>query len=123
MHRKLYTHNWIFVEKDSLKVFLFRNHILLKSKATKAVDANICVYLLRFTYEIAPTFTLMENIVIDHMISKIGWDSGDGILAPGGTISNLYSVLLARYKFDPRVKTEGVHLHKFVIFTSEHVST
>lgn len=65
----------------------------------------------------------MENIVIDHMISKIGWDSGDGIFAPGGTISNLYSLLLARYKFDPRIKTEGVHLHKFVIFTSEHVSS
>ena len=64
----------------------------------------------------------METIVINHMISKIGWDSGDGILAPGGTISNLYSVLLARYRFDPRVKTEGVHLHKFVVFTSEHVS-
>ena len=81
-----------------------------------------CMNSWRFTYEIAPTFTLMETIVINHMISKIGWDSGDGILAPGGTISNLYSVLLARYRFDPRVKTEGVHLHKFVVFTSEHVS-
>ena len=64
----------------------------------------------------------MEDLVFDHMISKIGWSAGDGTFAPGGTISNLYALLLARYKFDPRVKTEGVHLHKFVVFTSEHVS-
>lgn len=76
----------------------------------------------RFTYEIAPTFTLMENLVLDHMISKVGWEGGDGVLAPGGTISNLYALLLARYKFDPKVKTDGVHLHSFVVFTSEHVS-
>lgn len=65
----------------------------------------------------------MENLVIEHMISKIGWPSGDGVFAPGGTLCNLYGLLLARYKYDPRVKTEGVHLHKFVAFTSEHVRT
>lgn len=75
----------------------------------------------RFTYEIAPTFTLMEEIVLQHMISKIGWEAGDGVFTPGGTLSNLYGVLLSRYAYDPRVKTDGVGLHKFVIFTSEHV--
>lgn len=64
----------------------------------------------------------MEEIVINHMISKIGWSGGDGVLTPGGTISNLYAVLLARFKFDPKVKSDGVNLHQFIIFTSKQAS-
>ncbi|KAG2458557.1 DCE1 decarboxylase, partial [Polypterus senegalus] len=39
----------------------------------------------------------------------------------GGTISNLYSVLIARYKRFPEVKTKGMaSLPTLVLFTSEH---
>lgn len=38
-----------------------------------------------FTYEIAPVFILMENVVMTHMRELIGsdWRNGDSILAPG----------------------------------------
>lgn len=38
-----------------------------------------------FTYEIAPVFILMENVVMTHMRDIIGsnWRMGDSILAPG----------------------------------------
>lgn len=38
-----------------------------------------------FTYEIAPVFILMENVVMTHMRELIGsnWIKGDSILAPG----------------------------------------
>lgn len=38
-----------------------------------------------FTYEIAPVFILMENVVMTHMREIIGsnWKNGDSILAPG----------------------------------------
>lgn len=38
-----------------------------------------------FTYEIAPVFILMENVVMTHMREIIGknWRKGDSILAPG----------------------------------------
>lgn len=38
-----------------------------------------------FTYEIAPVFILMENVVMTHMREIIGsnWKYGDSILAPG----------------------------------------
>ena len=41
----------------------------------------------RFTYEIAPVFTLMEDIVLTKMRECIGWENGegDGIFAPGGS--------------------------------------
>lgn len=63
----------------------------------------------------------MEELVLQHMISKVGWELGDGIFTPGGTISNLYAVLMARYNYDTMVKMDGVGLHKFALFTSEHV--
>lgn len=41
----------------------------------------------------------------------------------GGTISNLYSILLARYHYFPQVKTEGMQaLPRLAMFTSAHVS-
>lgn len=41
----------------------------------------------------------------------------------GGAISNMYSIMAARYKFFPEVKTKGMAaVPKLVLFTSEHVS-
>uniref|UniRef100_A0A671VMA6 Glutamate decarboxylase 3 n=1 Tax=Sparus aurata TaxID=8175 RepID=A0A671VMA6_SPAAU len=76
-----------------------------------------------FTYEVSPVFILMEEVLLRKMQSIVGWSSGegDGIFCPGGTISNLYSILVARYHFYPEVKTRGMGvLPQLGIFTSEH---
>ncbi|XP_040209513.1 glutamate decarboxylase 1-like [Rana temporaria] len=76
-----------------------------------------------FTFEIAPVLIIMEELIIKKMQELIGWRERemDGIFSPGGTISNLYSVLVARYKFFPIVKTKGMAaLPRIVLFTSEH---
>uniref|UniRef100_A0A8C7RHZ9 Glutamate decarboxylase 1 n=1 Tax=Oncorhynchus mykiss TaxID=8022 RepID=A0A8C7RHZ9_ONCMY len=78
-----------------------------------------------FTYEIAPVFVLMEQLTLKKMREIIGWPDGegDGIFSPGGAISNMYSVMTARYKFFPEVKTKGMTAApRLVLFTSEHVS-
>ncbi|XP_063779047.1 glutamate decarboxylase 1-like isoform X2 [Pseudophryne corroboree] len=76
-----------------------------------------------FTYEIAPVFIVMERLLIKKMHELIGWkeNEADGIFSPGGSIANLYSVLAARYKSYPAVKTKGMAvLPRIVLFTSEH---
>uniref|UniRef100_A0AAQ6A1F0 Glutamate decarboxylase 1 n=1 Tax=Amphiprion ocellaris TaxID=80972 RepID=A0AAQ6A1F0_AMPOC len=76
-----------------------------------------------FTYEIAPVFVLMEQLTLKKMREIIGWPvgEGDGIFSPGGAISNMYSVMIARYKFFPEVKTKGMAAApRLVLFTSEH---
>ncbi|XP_054610879.1 glutamate decarboxylase 1 isoform X2 [Dunckerocampus dactyliophorus] len=76
-----------------------------------------------FTYEVSPVFTLMEEVLMKKMQSIVGWsdDEGDGIFSPGGAISNLYSMLVARYYFYPEVKTKGMGaLPQLALFTSEH---
>ncbi|XP_019879404.1 glutamate decarboxylase [Aethina tumida] len=76
-----------------------------------------------FTYEIAPVFILMENVVMTHMREIIGsnWVNGDSILAPGGSISNLYAFLAARHKMFPNYKEKGIATiqGQLVMFTSD----
>ncbi|XP_015789794.1 glutamate decarboxylase-like [Tetranychus urticae] len=74
-----------------------------------------------FTYEIAPIFILMEHFVLEKMRNIIGFPNGDSILAPGGAISNLYAIIVARHQMFPEYKTKGLKaLPQLVLFTSEH---
>ncbi|TRY84135.1 hypothetical protein DNTS_026034 [Danionella cerebrum] len=76
-----------------------------------------------FTYEISPVFVLMEEVVLRKMHTIIGWkeEDGDGIFCPGGSMSNLYSVLLARFHLFPAVKTHGMSaIPHLALFTSAH---
>ena len=52
--------------------------------------------------------------------SKIGWGEGDGIFSPGGSISNMYGMMLARHKRFPDLKSKGLsNAAPLVAFTSE----
>uniref|UniRef100_A0A4W4EFM0 Glutamate decarboxylase 1b n=1 Tax=Electrophorus electricus TaxID=8005 RepID=A0A4W4EFM0_ELEEL len=76
-----------------------------------------------FTYEIAPVFVLMEQLTLKKMREIIGWPNGegDGLFSPGGAISNMYSVMIARYKYFPEIKTKGMcAAPRLVLFTSEN---
>jgi glutamate/tyrosine decarboxylase-like PLP-dependent enzyme len=54
----------------------------------------------------------------------IGFEGGDSILAPGGSISNMYAVLCARHKYFPEYKTKGMSALKapVAIYTSAQVT-
>uniref|UniRef100_A0A4W2GIR1 Glutamate decarboxylase 1-like n=1 Tax=Bos indicus x Bos taurus TaxID=30522 RepID=A0A4W2GIR1_BOBOX len=79
-----------------------------------------------FTYEIAPVFTVMETVLLKKMCGIIGWreTEADGIFSPGGSISNLYGILVARYKQYPEIKARGMAvLPCIVLFVSEQGQT
>ncbi|XP_074802208.1 glutamate decarboxylase 2 isoform X2 [Natator depressus] len=76
-----------------------------------------------FTYEIAPVFVLLEYVTLRKMREMIGWPGGcgDGIFSPGGAISNMYAMLIARFKMFPEVKEKGMAaIPRLVALTSEH---
>ena len=77
-----------------------------------------------FTYEIAPVFIMMEHEVLLKMREIIGWAEGDSILAPGGSISNMYALMIARHKLFPQHKKYGMRAIKgqLMMYTSQHVS-
>lgn len=61
-----------------------------------------------YTFEAAPVATLLEQHLMAHMNRFVGFTNGEGILAPGGTISNLMAVLAARHRAFPEAKHHGV---------------
>ncbi|XP_018052589.1 PREDICTED: cysteine sulfinic acid decarboxylase-like [Atta colombica] len=78
----------------------------------------------QYTYEVAPVFTLMEREVIQKSLELVGYPlmpEADGIMCPGGSISNMYGMLLARHKIFPCIKKSGIFSLKspLVCFTSE----
>ncbi|KAF4530577.1 hypothetical protein B566_EDAN006783, partial [Ephemera danica] len=74
----------------------------------------------QYTFEVAPAFSLAEHAVLQRALRLFKFPHGDGIFSPGGSISNMYALVLARYKMVPQVKTEGVCGEApLVAFTSE----
>jgi len=72
-----------------------------------------------YTYEVAPVFTLMEQVVLQNLATQIGYDESDGIFCPGGSVSNMYGLNVARYQKFPQIKTEGMHsLPRLCVLTS-----
>lgn len=82
---------------------------------TATVNTNM------FTYEISPVFIIMEHQVLHRMRHIIGFHQGDSVFSPGGTISNLYAVIVARFKMFPEYKVKGPSAlpGELVIFTND----
>ena len=64
------------------------------------------------------------QVTMRHMREIIGYKNGDSIMAPGGSINNLYAAMCARHKMFPQYKERGLHSipGELVMFTSAHVS-
>lgn len=70
------------------------------------------------TFEVSPVFTLMEHEVIRVLNDIVGYTDGDGVFAPGGSMCNMFGLLMARnYKF-PEIKMEGFGGRTLVAYTS-----
>ncbi|XP_076045246.1 glutamate decarboxylase-like protein black [Oratosquilla oratoria] len=61
-----------------------------------------------YTFEVAPVFTLMEIEVLSAMAELVGYTTHDGLFSPGGSMSNLYGMLLARHSLFPEAKQQGM---------------
>ena len=71
---------------------------------TAALNTNTHVYAA------APVFSLMERSIIRTLcVDYLGYplDQHDGLLCPGGSYSNLISMLAARHTHFPHVKADG----------------
>ncbi|KAK4010907.1 hypothetical protein OUZ56_020030 [Daphnia magna] len=81
---------------------------------SEALNTNL------YTYEVAPFFMMVEHEVLAHLRSFIGWEDGDGIFTPGGSLANMYGMVLARFNKFPEVKTKGMgNIGELVAFTSQ----
>merc|ERR1719495_3008627 len=75
-----------------------------------------------YSYEVAPVFTLVEKALVRYLVEKIGWDSGDGLTCPGGSLANMYAMVMARHRRFPDAKKSGIAASghaPMVIYTSD----
>jgi len=73
-----------------------------------------------YTYEAAPVATLMERALIERMNRLVGFADGEGVFAPGGSISNLMAVIAARHRAFPHARQHGLQADdRPVMFLSE----
>lgn len=61
-----------------------------------------------YTYEVAPVATLVERALLERMRRMVGFEDGEGVLTPGGSLSNLMAVLCARDRAQPGCKERGL---------------
>jgi len=72
------------------------------------------------TFEVAPAFIVIEQAIVNYVTKLFGFKQGDGIFSPGGSLSNMYGMMLARQKKFPDIKSTGMFGQKpLVAFTSE----
>lgn len=73
-----------------------------------------------YSYEVAPVFTLVEKSLVDYLVDKLGWESGDGLTCPGGSIANMYAMVMARHRRFPDLKRTGIAgSPPMVVYTSD----
>ena len=71
------------------------------------------------TYEAAPVATTLEHAIVQKLLALAGFDGGEGILTPGGSISNLMALLAARHRTFPHVQRVGFRAgERPAVFTS-----
>ena len=65
---------------------------------------------------------MVERHTIEFMGTYTGFKEVDGLFCPGGSLSNGYSMLLARHRLYPDIKEHGlVGKKKLITFVSDQV--
>jgi len=72
-----------------------------------------------YTYKAAGPQILIEQEVIRRMATKVGFHDGEGLLCPGGSLSNLVALLIARNEAVESVLDEGLRGERLGVYTSE----
>ncbi len=71
-----------------------------------------------YTYKVGGAQVLVELELIREMGQRVGFDNPDGVFTPGGSLSNLSAMLLARDRARPHVRSEGFSGPRLRVYTS-----
>jgi len=96
------------------QLFGGRNFIAVAGEILAAVMNNSM-----YTYKVAGPQILLEKEVLRKMLSKIGWEeTGEGAFAPGGSMTNLIAMIIARNEKFQSIRNEGFNGMKLTAYTS-----
>ena len=103
-------------------------NLLVGGEILPAVMAEILTAVLNntmHTYKSAGIHILIEQEVIKFLLQKVGYKNGDGIFSPGGSLTNMIALVIARNEKISSIKSSGIRGKKLVGYTSDqaHYST
>ncbi|MEO1584098.1 MAG: pyridoxal-dependent decarboxylase [Planctomycetota bacterium] len=90
--------------------------------ATVAEIAKAVVNSSMYTYKAAGVQVLLEQQLIDHMLAFAGWEGGDGLFTPGGSMSNMAAMIIGRNEMIEGARERGLtdaHAGPLGVYVSE----
>ncbi|GAB6091420.1 pyridoxal phosphate-dependent decarboxylase family protein [Spirochaeta dissipatitropha] len=102
--------NWRFVNQ----LFGGRVNIAVAAELL-AVIANSSMY----TYKAAGSQVLIENEVLNKLLTVAGFPGGEGAFVPGGSFANMAAMIVARNQLFPEARDHGTGDSRAGIYTSE----
>jgi len=100
---------------------LFFNQ-LFGGRQSRAVLGELLSVMLNnsmYTYKVGGPHIVMEKQILEKFAALVGYDdNAHGTLAPGGSMTNLMGMLMARDWKDPQARYDGV-TQKMTAYTSE----
>jgi sulfinoalanine decarboxylase/sulfinoalanine decarboxylase/aspartate 1-decarboxylase len=95
---------------------------LFGGRNEKAILGDLLAVILNnsmYTYKAGGPQIAVEKAIISKTNEIIGWDSkAGGTIAPGGSMTNYMSMVMARDAFDSKIKYDGAN-RKMTVYTSE----
>jgi len=70
------------------------------------------------TYKVAGIQVLVEQNIIKAFLEKVGFEQGDGTVNPGGSLSNMVSMMIARNEKSKEVLQQGLR-QQLIAYTSD----
>jgi len=95
---------------------------LFGGRNDKAILGELLAVILNnsmYTYKAAGAQIGVEKVILREICNMIGWDeNSDGTLAPGGSMTNFMSMLMARDRASSAVRHQGLQ-QKMIVYTSK----
>ncbi len=95
---------------------------LFGGRNEKAILGELLSVILNnsmYTYKAAGAQIGVEKVILREICNMIGWDeNSDGTLAPGGSMTNFMSMLMARDRASSEVSQQGMR-QKMIVYTSK----
>lgn len=94
---------------------------LFAGRTAPSLSAELLTSVLNttmHTYKVAGVQVLIEKVIVQAFLEAVGYENGEGIMNPGGSMSNMVSMLIARNEKDAAVLKEGLGRQKMIVYTS-----
>jgi sulfinoalanine decarboxylase/sulfinoalanine decarboxylase/aspartate 1-decarboxylase len=72
-----------------------------------------------YTYKVAGPQVLIERELTRHMARLAGYEDGEGIFTPGGSLSNFVGMMMARNEARPSVPEDGMSGPPMIAYSSQ----